>query len=164
MYRLSMKTVPSTGALKNFRFPPGLKTSQKGFTLVEVMVVMGLAGILMVAGMGALFSLDLCSRRTGDYNAALAVVEAKIEDIRAATYNSPNTPWLSTTTYLTNSSSVALDKAGVTFQVPGTLVSTFEPWGIYGHRVTVTGTFAEPRGSISITLQTVINQYSCGRQ
>jgi prepilin-type N-terminal cleavage/methylation domain-containing protein len=168
MYRLSMKTVPSTGAnvaLNNFpssRTP----TSPSGFTLVEVMVVMALAGILMVAGMGALFSLDLCSRRTGDYNAALAVVEAKIEDIRASTYDPPNSPWLPGPGPFvkTESASVALDKAGVTFQVPGTLVSTFEPWGIYGHRVTVTGTFAEPRGSITVTLQTVINQYSCGRQ
>jgi prepilin-type N-terminal cleavage/methylation domain-containing protein len=142
-----------------------VRRGQEGFTLVEVMVVMGLAGILMVAGMGALFSLDLCSRRTADYNAALAVVEAKIEDIRASTYDAPNSPWVSTGSYVkTESTSVALDKAGVTFQVPGTLVSTFVPWGIYGHRVTVTGTFNEPRGSISITLQTVINQYSCGRQ
>jgi len=164
-----MNSVPSKGAakvaLKTFRRASSTQTSQMGFTLVEVMVVMGLAGILMVAGMGALFSLDLCSRRTGDYNAALAVVEAKIEDIRASTYDAPNSPWVSTGSYVkTESASVALDKAGVTFQVPGTLVSTFEPWGIYGHRVTVTGTFAEPRGSISVTLQTVINQYSCGRQ
>jgi prepilin-type N-terminal cleavage/methylation domain-containing protein len=168
MYRLSMKSVPSTGAakvaLKNFCCRPAIQTSQRGFTLVEVMIVMALAGILIVAGMGALFSLDLCSRRTGDYNAALAVVEAKIEDIRAATYDPPNSPWLPAIYSKTESASVALDKAGVSFQVPGTLVSTFEPWGIYGHRVTVTGTFAEPRGSISVTLQTVINQYSCGRQ
>lgn len=164
-----MTSVPSKMAtivaLKNFCRPSRIPTSQMGFTLVEVMVVMGLAGILMVAGMGALFSLDLCSRRTADYNAALAVVEAKIEDIRAATYDAPNSPWVSTGSYVkTESASVALDKAGVTFQVPGTLVSKFEPWGIYGHRVTVTGTFDEPRGSISVTLQTVINQYSCGRQ
>src|SRR5215471_5361752 len=158
-----MKTVPSTEAgqvpLKSFRFPEATHTSQNGFNLVEVMVVMALAGILIVAGMGALFSLDLCSRRTSDYNAALAVVEAKIEDIRASSYEPPNSPWLTGPFVKTESASVALNKAGVTFQVPGTLVSKFEPWGIYGHRVTVTGTFQEPRGSISITLQTVINQY-----
>jgi prepilin-type N-terminal cleavage/methylation domain-containing protein len=168
MYRLSMKTVPSTGAAKVaskiFRFLPAVQASQSGFNLVEVMVVMALAGILLVAGMGALFSLDLCSRRTADYNAALAVVEAKIEDIRASSYEPPNSPWLTGPFVKTESASVALDKAGVTFQVPGTLVSKFEPWGNYGHRVTVTGTFDEPRGSLTITLQTVINQYSCGRQ
>jgi prepilin-type N-terminal cleavage/methylation domain-containing protein len=167
MYRLSMKSVPSIGAAKvalNFRCLPAIQTSQSGFTLVEVMIVMALAGILMVAGMGALFSLDLCSRRTADYNAALAVVEAKLEDIRASTYSPYNSPWLSASYSKTESASVALDKAGVTFQVPGTLVSTFEPWGIWGHRVTVVGTFNEPRGAISIKLQTVINQYSSGRQ
>ena len=163
-----MKTVPSIGAAKvalnKFRFSPAHQTSQSGFTLVEVMIVMALAGILMVAGMGALFSLDLCSRRTADYNAALAVVEAKLEDIRASTYSPYNPPWLAAPYSKTESASVALDKAGVTFQVPGTLVSKFEPCGIYGHLVTVTGTFNEPRGSISITLRTVINQYSSGRQ
>jgi len=128
------------------------------------MIVMVLAGILIVAGMGALFSLDLCSRRTGDYNAALAVVEAKLEDIRASDYAPPNSPWLSAPFTKTESASVALDKAGVTFQVPGTLVSKFEPLGSYGHRVTVTGTFNEPRGTISITLETVINQFTGPRQ
>src|ERR1051326_404948 len=136
---------------------------QKAFTLVEVMVVMGLAGILMVAGMGALFSLDLTSRRTSDYNAALAVVEAKIEDVRAATYNPPNSPWLSTTTYVTNNASVALDKAGVTFQVAGTVCTKIET-NAWGHLVTVTGTFQEPRLPFAITLQTVVNRYSGGQQ
>jgi prepilin-type N-terminal cleavage/methylation domain-containing protein len=162
-----MNSVPSKRAekvaLKNFCRVSRTQTSQMGFTLVEVMVVMGLAGILIVSGTGALFSLDLCSRRTADYSAAEAVVEAKIEDIRAATYDPPNSPWLSTTTYLTNSSSVALDKAGVIFQVPGTVVSKFEPIA-YGHLVTVTGTFDEPRGTISVSLRTVINKYSGARQ
>jgi prepilin-type N-terminal cleavage/methylation domain-containing protein len=163
-----MKSVPSKGAskvaLKTSCRASRTQTSQSGFNLVEVMVVMALAGILMVAGMGALFSLDLCSRRTADYNAALAVVEAKLEDIRASTYSPYNSPWLSAPYSKTESASVALDKAGVTFQVPGTLVSKFEPCGIYGHLVTVTGTFDEPRGSISVTLRTVINQYTSGRQ
>jgi len=124
---------------------------------------MGLLGLLMVAGMGALFSMDLCSRRTADYNAALAVVEAKVEDIRAATYNPPASPWTSSTVYLTNSDSISLDKAGVTFKVPGTLVSKIEPIAS-GHLVTVTGTFQEPRVTLTVSLQTVVNKYSGGQQ
>jgi len=141
-----------------------LKSPSEAFTLVEVLVVMGLTGFLIVAGMGSLFSMDLCTRRTADYNAALAVVEAKIEDVRAATYNPPHgTNFNASTVWLTNSDSIALDKAGVTFQVPGTLVTKIEPVA-WGHLVTVTGTFQEPRLAFTITLQTLVNKYSGGQQ
>lgn len=133
------------------------------FTLVEVLVVLGLVTLLIATGMGALLSMDLCTRRGADYNAALAVVEAKIADIQAATYNPPNSPWTSSTVYLTNSDSIALNQAGVSFQVPGTVVSTIAPVAA-GHLVTVTGTFNEPGKAISITLQTLVNKYSAGQQ
>ena len=152
------------------RRPPGGRKSlpvvgagEQAFTLVEVLIVMGLVMILVTAGMGAILAMDLCTRRTGDYNAALAVVEAKIEDIRAATYNPPNSPWKSTPVYLTNSSSVALDEAGVTFKVPGKLISKIEPVAS-GHLVTVTGTFSEPKRALTLSLQTVVNKYSAGQQ
>ncbi|HZR18354.1 MAG TPA: hypothetical protein VFE51_13760 [Verrucomicrobiae bacterium] len=137
---------------------------QGAFTLVEVMVMMGLVVILFGAGMGALLSMDLCTRRAADYNAVLAVVEAKVEDIRAATYNPPNSPWTSSAVYLTNSDSIALNKAGVTFQVAGTVVSRIEPVAA-GHLVTVTGTFQQPRGpALVVSLQTLVNKYSGGQQ
>ena len=119
--------------------------------------------ILMVAGMGALLSMGYCTRRTADYNASLAVVEAKIEDIRAATYNPPNSPWTSSTVYLTNDSSVDLNQAGIAFQVPGKVVSKFEPVSS-GHLVTVIGTFQEPRLALTVSLQTLVNKYSAGQQ
>ena len=124
---------------------------------------MGLVMILIAVGMGTIFSMDLSTRRTADFNAALAVVEAKIEDIRAATYNPPSSPWSLSTVYLTNSSSVALDEAGVTFKVPGTLISKIEP-AASGHLVTVTGTFNEPQRGLTVSLQTVVNKYSAGQQ
>lgn len=139
--------------------------SNKGaFTLVEVMVMMGLVVMLFVAGMGALLSMDLCTRRAADYNAVLAVVEAKVEDIRAATYNPPNSPWTASAVYLTNNDSIALNKAGVIFKVSGTVISRIEPVSA-GHLVTVTGTFPEPRGrALVVSLQTVVNKYSGGQQ
>jgi type II secretory pathway pseudopilin PulG len=143
--------------------PPLAGAGRQGFTLVEAAVVMGLVMVLIAAGLGAIFSMDLCTRRTGDYNAALAVVEAKIEDIRAATYNPPSFPWTSTTIYLTNRDSIALDQAGVSFLVPGTLVSTITPVAA-GHLVTVSGTFQEPRRTLTVSLQTIVNNYSAGQQ
>jgi len=133
------------------------------FTLIEVMVVMALLTILMIAGMGALYSMDLCSRRVADYTAATAVVEAKLQDIKAATYNPPNYPFQTTTVYVTNSDSISLDKVGTSFKVSGTLISEIKPVAS-GHLVTVTGTFQEPRGSLTVTLQTLVNKFSGGEQ
>jgi prepilin-type N-terminal cleavage/methylation domain-containing protein len=140
-----------------------LPRRKAAFSLVEVMVVMGLVLILIVGALGGLLGMDLCSRRTADYNAALAVVEAKVEDVRAATYNPPNSPWTSSTVYLTNNSSIALNQAGATFQVPGTVITKIEPVA-NGHLVTVTGNFAEARKPISVALQTLVNKWSGGQQ
>jgi type II secretory pathway pseudopilin PulG len=168
---LLQKTRKSRGRVEGCRRLPrmaksGLPLGSAGigaFSLVEVLIVLGLVMILIGASMGAILSMDRCTRRTADYNAALSVVEAKIEDIRAATYNPPNSPWRSATVYLTNNSSVALDQAGVTFKVPGTVISTITP-AAAGHLVTVTGTFQEPGGALSMSLQTLVNKYSAGQQ
>ena len=144
---------------------PVAAARKQAFTLIEVLVVMALVLILMTAGMGAILSMDLCTRRTGDYNAALSIVEAKIEDIRAATYNPPSSPWTSSTVYLTNNNSIALDQAGANFKVPGKVVSKIEPAvGGSGHLVTVTGTFDEPKRVLTVSLQTVVNKFSAGQQ
>jgi prepilin-type N-terminal cleavage/methylation domain-containing protein len=134
-----------------------------GFTLIETLVVLVMASMLIAGAMGALLSLDLCSRRSADYVAALSVVEAKLEDVRAATYKPPNGNFALSTTYLTNSDSIALNQAGATFLVAGTLITKLEPVAA-GHLITVTGTFQEPRKTLTISLQTLVNQYSGGYQ
>jgi|SRR3954469_4296672 prepilin-type N-terminal cleavage/methylation domain-containing protein len=141
----------------------GIAGHNSGFTLVETMVVMLLVGILLVAGFGALFSMDFCSRRLADYTAATAVVEAKLQDIMAATYNPPNANFGASTIYVTNSDSISLNEAGTTFKVPGTLISEIKPIAS-GHLITVTGIFQEPRGAITVSLQTVVNKFSAGQQ
>jgi hypothetical protein len=127
------------------------------------MVVMLLLGMLMVAGFGALYSMDFCSRRLADYTAATSIVEAKLQDVLAATYNPPNANFGSGTTYNTNSESISLNQAGTSFKVPGTLITEIKPINS-GHLVTVTGTFQEPRGKIVVSLRTVVNQFSAGQQ
>jgi len=138
-------------------------SNMNGFTLVEVMVVMLLVMLLMVAGFGAVFSMDLCTRRLADHTAAMALVQAKVQDIKAATYNPPNAPFGSSTVYMTNSGSISLNQAGTSFRVPGTLISEIKPVAS-GHLITVTGTFQEPRGSLTVSLQTLVNKYSGGQQ
>jgi hypothetical protein len=127
------------------------------------MIVTALLALLIVGAAGAICTGNLISRRMSDYTAAMAVVEAKVEDIRAATYNPPNSPFGSTAVTLTNASSIALDQAGTTFVVSGTVTSKIEPVAS-GHLVTVTGTFQTRRTPITVTMQTVVNKYSAGQQ
>jgi len=112
--------------------------------------------------------MDFCSRRTADHTAAISIVEAKLQDVLAATYNPPSTNFGAATIYKTNSDSISLNQAGTTFRVPGTLVTEIKPFAsgglVIGHLVTVTGTFREPRGPITISLQTVVNRFSAGQQ
>ncbi len=124
---------------------------------------MALMTILMVSTFSGIFSMKLGSSRLADFTAMTAVAEAKVADIRAATYNPPNYPFGSSTTYLTNTGSIALDRAGATFFVPGTVVSKIELVPS-GHLITVTATFQTPGKAISTTLQTVVNKFSGGQQ
>jgi hypothetical protein len=139
------------------------RRAESAFTLVEVMVGSGLLLTLIVGCCSAIFAMDLSSRRLADYTAAMAVVQAKIEDVRGATYKPPNSPFGLTTTYVTNTDYIDLDQAGATFRVSGTVISKFEPVAA-GHLVTVTGTFQTSSKPLTVTLQTIVNQYSGGQQ
>src|SRR4051812_21779755 len=110
------------------------------FALVEVVISMGLILVVVIAAVGGIIFMGQTSGRVGDYTAATSVARAKIEDIRAATYNPPNYPFQSTTLYLTNSDWISLDQAGATFKIPGTVISKIEPVAS-GHLITVTARF-----------------------
>jgi prepilin-type N-terminal cleavage/methylation domain-containing protein len=133
------------------------------FTLAEVMVTAAIMVILIVAAFAGIAAMQRSASRLADYTAAVAVVEAKVQDIRAATYNPPNYPFGSSVLYLTNDKAIALDHAGATFKVTGKVISKIEPVS-GGHLVTVTGSFAEPKKPLSLSMQTIVNKYSGGRQ
>jgi Tfp pilus assembly protein PilE len=137
--------------------------SIRGTTLLEVMVVTALMTILMAVAAASVCTGNLISRRLSDYTAAMAVVEAKMEDIRAVTYNPPTAPFGSTAVTTTSTSSIDLSQSGTTFIVTGTVTSKIEPVA-NGHLVTVTGTFQTRRKPLTITLQSVVNKYSAGQQ
>jgi hypothetical protein len=127
------------------------------------MIVITLLSLVIAAATGVIYTGRLNARHSSDYTAALAVVQAKIADIRAATYNPPNSPFTSSTVVLNGVSSIALDQAGTSFTVSGTVTSTIQPVTA-GHLVTVTGTFQTRRNPITVSLQTVVNKYSAGQQ
>jgi len=137
---------------------------QSAFTLVEAMASVALLSILVTTCGIGIFTMLRMAGRTADYTAITAVVEAKVQDIRSATYNPPNYPWSTNTIYITNANRVALDKSGVSFLIPGTVTSKIEPVGVSGHMVTVTGTFVSSSKPITISIQSVVNKFSGGQQ
>ena len=143
-----------------FRTAPA---SERAFTFMEVMIVMALMTILIVSGFSAILSMKVWSNRLAQYTAAMAVVEAKVEDLRAAKYNQPIAPFGLKPTVVTESGSINLNQAGAKFLISGTIVSRIEPVA-NGHLITVTGTFPAPHQPISVTLQTLVNKYSGGAQ
>ena len=138
----------------------------QGFTLVEAVLTMALVVLLIVGTMGTILEMQVSTKRVADYTSAMAIAEAKLLDIRAVYYNpsATATNFNFGTVYVTNQDSLALDKAGTTFLIPGTVVTKIDYQGRLGHLVTVTATFQTSRKPMSATLQTVINSYSGGQQ
>jgi type II secretory pathway pseudopilin PulG len=140
----------------------------RAFTLVEVVIVLALVIIVILGAFNTIRFMNFSSHRLSDTTAALAVVQAKVEEIRAATYNPPLYPFsASTNNYITNNVAISLDQSGTTFRVPGVLVSSIQPVA-QGHLITVTGTFTNAdqylNPSFTVSLQTVVNRFSGGQQ
>lgn len=136
----------------------------RGFTLVEVVIVTALLGLMIIAGLGATMAMQAASKRLSEHTAARALVQAKLQAIRAASYKPPNSPFTAATVYLTNSASICLDKAGQKFLIPGTISAKIEPVPPAGHLVTVTGTFKAPDRTIRVQVDSVVNRFSGGQQ
>ena len=135
-----------------------------GFTIVETVLAMALTVLLCVSTLGAILEMQVSSKRMADYTSAVAVAEAKIQDIRSVPYNPPNYPFTLATVYVTNQNSISLNQAGTSFQIPGTVVSKIDYEGSLGHLVTVTATCNVSGKPVTATLQTVVNAYSGGQQ
>lgn len=135
------------------------------------MIVTVLLLLLIIAALGSLFTMQVSTTRVSQYSAALALAEAKMNDIRAIYYSPPVPPFLAASTYTTNyQNTIDLNSTGTAFLVPGTISVTTQPCGTMGHMVTVTATFQTPNVTttntqpITLTLQTLVNSYSGGRQ
>jgi len=136
----------------------------RGFTLVEVVIVTALLSLLVIAGLGATIAMQAASKRLSQHTAVRALVQARLQAIRAGSYNPPNAPFTASTVYVTNSAAICLDKAGTKFFIPGTISAKIEPVPPAGHMVTVTGTFKAPDRTIQVQVASVVNRFSGGRQ
>ena len=153
------KQTSSAGRPYNVGHLPG----EAGLTLIEVLIATVLLMILIIGTVGALYFNTQASYRVADRTAAMTLVQAKLEAVRAATYHPPDSPFGPSTLSLTNNDSIALDKAGARFLIPGTLITRIEPV-TSGHLVTVSGKFATPGRPLTVQLQTVVNKYSGGQR
>ena len=140
-------------------------SGEQAFTLVEVMVVSTLVLLLVLASFSTILYINFTSHRIADTTQAMSIAQAKIEEIRAATYNPPNAPFTAGTNFITNSESISLSKAGTNYNVFGKVISRIEPVA-QGHLITVTATFtnADPalNPNIVVTLQSLVNTFSGG--
>jgi len=136
----------------------------RAFTLVEVVIVTALLSLLVIAGLGATMAMQAASKRLSQHTAARALVQAKLQSIRAGSYKPPNAPFTASTVYLTNSTAICLDQAGTKFYIPGTISAKIEPVPPAGHMVTVTGTFNAPDRTFQVQVASVVNRFSGGSQ
>jgi prepilin-type N-terminal cleavage/methylation domain-containing protein len=135
----------------------------RGFTLVEVVIVTALLSLLIIAGLGATTAMQVASVSLSEHTAARALVQARLQTIRAASYKPPTSPFTAGTVYLTNNVALCVDKAGTKYLVPGTLIAKVEPV-TSGHLVTVTGSFKFQNRTIRVQVDSVVNRFSGGRQ
>jgi len=146
----------------------GRNQRQAGFTLIEVMIAMGILTILIIGSFGAICFNTQASFKLADRTAISALVRAKLEAVRAASYNPPDSNFKSTPLYLTNSHSIALNKAASGYLVTGTIITKIEEvkagTNTMGHLVTATGTFVTSGKPITVQMQTVVNKFSGGQQ
>jgi type II secretory pathway pseudopilin PulG len=154
----------SQRSVRRGRTAAGSGKTAGGFTIVETVLAMTLTLLLCISTLGAILEMQFSSKRVADYAGAMAVAEAKVQDIRSVYYNPPNWPFTTGTVYVTNQNSISLNQAGTTFQIPGTVISKIDYQGSLGHLVTVTATFNVSRKPVTATLQTIVNSYSGGQQ
>ena len=172
-----MKCNNACGSPKDLSHPAtthvhGANRSQRqaGFTLIEVMIAMGILTILIIGSFGAICFNTQASFKLADRTAICGLVRAKLEAVRAASYNPPDSNFraLPTVVYLTNSHSIALNKAASGYLVTGTIITKIEEvkagTNTLGHLVTATGTFLTSGKPITVQMQTVVNKFSGGQQ
>ena len=138
------------------------RSVRTAFTLLEVLIASSLLLGLVLAGMNALFVMDNSSRRLAEITSAMALVQGKLEEVRTNDYNPPLAPFVASATVTSNAVSIALDKGGTQYLVPGTLTTRIEPVAS-GHLVTVSASFDAPGTPVKAQLQTVLNKFSGGQ-
>jgi Tfp pilus assembly protein PilV len=139
----------------------GRRPGPAGFTMIEALIALSLFMLMMGAGFAAILTLDRSSRWLADHVSAAAIAGGRMEEVRSWPYSPPAAPFGSSTVTLTTTESIALDKAGVSFRLPGTVTTLIQPVAA-GHLVTVTASFTNGSHRVSAQVQTVLNKHTGG--
>ncbi len=131
-------------------------------TIFEVVVVLGLMAILIAAGLNTVTLLDRSARRQSLHTAALELAQGRIEDLEAATYNPPLSPFATTNTSFLTNVVLALSKSGTNVSIGGSMQTIIAPVA-RGHLVTVTVSTTNGNQPLRVALQTVINEKAGNR-
>jgi len=131
-------------------------------TLIEVSISLALTVVLMTATFNALMMMDRNSRRVSEFNSALAIAEAVLEQTKTNLYNPPASPFPASVSLTTNTVSVALDSVGTNFLVSGRVLRRIEPV-TGGHLVTVVASFTNMGLAYRAEVQAVVNRYTGGQ-
>ncbi len=86
---------PENKGLQHRRFVGARRTA--AFTLIETVISVALLLVLIISSISAILFLHRSSSRLSEYVAATSFVKARIEAIRGATYNPPNSPFTGST-------------------------------------------------------------------
>lgn len=133
-----------------------------GFSLVEIVIVMGLMSILVVAGLSTVTLLDRSARRQAVHTTAMELAQGKLEELQSTAYNPPTAPFTASTMNQTNNVVLSLNKTGTSNQITGTLTAVISPVA-QGHLVTVTVKSTNYSQPMTVQLQTLINKSSGGQ-
>jgi prepilin-type N-terminal cleavage/methylation domain-containing protein len=141
---------------------PGTISARNGFTIVEVVIVLGLMLVLVLAAASTLTLLDRSSRRQAVETTAMEILRGKAEEYRAILYNPPVAPFTASVTGTTNVVTIALNKAGTSNQVTGTLRTDLRPIS-QGHLLSLSLALSAYNQPMTVRLQTLINKNTLGQ-
>jgi len=138
------------------------RAQERGFSIAEITITLGLLGILVVAGVNMIMVMNKSSRRQALHTTALEMAQGKLEELRATTYNPPVSPYLASTNSTTTNVVLTVNSSGSNTIVAGIMKTLIAPLAL-GHMVTVTVTTTNIDQPVSATLQTLINKKAGGQ-
>ena len=134
----------------------------KGFTLVEILVVLALLLMLTIAAVSALTLLDRSSARQAQHTTAVEVAQGRLDELLALEYSPPDSPFSSSNYTDTSKVTLTLGRSGTNATTTAVVTTLIEP-AVNGHVATVVVNYTNYSQPTSVRLQTLINKHSGGQ-
>src|SRR5258705_13310601 len=139
-----------------------VKSRSSGFSLVEILFVIGLVSILTIAAFNSVTLLQRSSRRQALHTTAMELAQGKIEELLGTLYAPPLAPYYATNFSQSTNVTLSLDPTGTSNWLTGSMKTEIAPVA-QGHLVTVTVATTNGSLPLNVRLQTIINGKSAGQ-